>query len=156
MGLMEFPLWLSNNKPEPDWYPWRCGFGSWTCSVGQGSGVAMSCGVGHRLSSDLVLLWLWCRLAVEAPIRSLSWELPYATGVALKKKLLMGLNSRFELAEERVGDLKDFIQSEEQNHYKNKIKNNKQSLYTNRHQHTHDGSLKRRRERRGQKAYFEK
>ena len=35
---------------------------------------------------DPVLLCLWCRLAAVAPIRPLSWELPYATGVALKKK----------------------------------------------------------------------
>ena len=27
-------------------------------------------------SSDLVLLWLWCRLAAAALIRPLSWELP--------------------------------------------------------------------------------
>ena len=33
-----------------------------------GSGIAMSCGVGCRLSSDLVLLWLWCRLAAIALI----------------------------------------------------------------------------------------
>ena len=30
------------------------------------SGIASSCGVGHRCSSDLVLLWLW-RAAV-APV----------------------------------------------------------------------------------------
>ena len=29
----------------------------------KGSGGAGSCGVGHRHGSDLVLLWLWCRLA---------------------------------------------------------------------------------------------
>ena len=46
----------------------------------------MSCGVGHRQSLDLVLLWLWHRLAVVALIRPLAWELPYAMGVALKKK----------------------------------------------------------------------
>ena len=34
---------------------------------------------------DLVLLWLWCRLAATAPIPSLAWESPYALGVALKK-----------------------------------------------------------------------
>ena len=47
----------------------------------------MSCGVGCRFSSDPVLLWLWlyCRLAATAPIRPLSWEPPYAAGVALKK-----------------------------------------------------------------------
>ena len=35
---------------------------------------------------DLVLLWLWCRLAAVAPIGPLFWEPPCATGVALKKK----------------------------------------------------------------------
>ena len=46
----------------------------------------MSCGVGPRCGSDLVLLWLWCRLAAVAPIRLLAWEPPYATGAALKNK----------------------------------------------------------------------
>ena len=46
----------------------------------------MSCGVGHRHSSDLVLLWLWCRPVATAPVRPLVWELPYATGVALKRQ----------------------------------------------------------------------
>ena len=31
-------------------------------------------------------LWLWCRLAGVAPLQPLAWELPYAAGVALKKK----------------------------------------------------------------------
>ena len=46
----------------------------------------MSCGVGHRHSSDPALLWLWYRLEATAPIRPLFWELPYATGVALKSE----------------------------------------------------------------------
>ena len=46
----------------------------------------MSCGVGHRRGSDLVLLWLWCRPAAIVPIGPLAWELPYALGVALKRK----------------------------------------------------------------------
>ena len=46
----------------------------------------MSCGVGHRDSSDLVLLWLWCRLSAVALIGPLAWESPYTTGVALKKQ----------------------------------------------------------------------
>ena len=46
----------------------------------------MSCGVGHRCGSDPALLWLGCRPAGVAPIRPLSWEFPYATGVALKSK----------------------------------------------------------------------
>ena len=45
----------------------------------------MSCGVGCRRSSDPALLWLWCRLASPALIRSLVWEPPYAAGVALGK-----------------------------------------------------------------------
>ena len=32
----------------------------------------------------LVLLWLWCRPAVVAPIQPLAWEAPFAAGVALK------------------------------------------------------------------------
>ena len=46
----------------------------------------MSCAVGHRRSSDLVLLWLWRRLAAVAPIRPLAWETPYAMGMGLKDK----------------------------------------------------------------------
>ena len=45
----------------------------------------MSYGIGCRCSLDLALLWLWRRLAAAAPIQPLAWELPYATGVALKK-----------------------------------------------------------------------
>ena len=45
----------------------------------------MGCGVGHRHSSDPMRLWLWHRLAAEAVIGPLAWELPYATGAALKK-----------------------------------------------------------------------
>ena len=58
----------------------------WPCSVGWGSGITLSCGVGRRLGSDPALLWLWCRPAAVAPIRPLAWEPPYATGVALKSK----------------------------------------------------------------------
>ena len=50
------------------------------------SGIAMSCGVSHRCSSDLALLWPWCRPTAVAPVRSnnLPRELPYAASVALK------------------------------------------------------------------------
>ena len=40
---------------------------------------------GHRCDSDLVLPWLWPRLAAAAELTH-SWELPYAAGAALKKK----------------------------------------------------------------------
>ena len=42
-------------------------------------------GIGHRHGSDPALLWLWCRLAATAPIRSLAWEPPFAAGAALEK-----------------------------------------------------------------------
>ena len=41
---------------------------------------------GRRFGSDPVSLWLWCRLAVVAPIQPLAWEGPYATGAELKRK----------------------------------------------------------------------
>ena len=52
----------------------------------KGSGVMVSCDVGHRRGSDPAWLLLCCRPAAVAPIQPLVWELPYATGVALKKK----------------------------------------------------------------------
>ena len=48
----------------------------------KGSGVALNCGVDHRCSLNLALLWP----AAAAPNQPLAWELPYATGAALKKK----------------------------------------------------------------------
>ena len=45
----------------------------------------MSCGVGRRHGLDLVLLWLWCRLAGVALNQPLAWESSYATEAALKK-----------------------------------------------------------------------
>ena len=46
----------------------------------------MGCGVRRRRSSDLALLWLWRRLAAAALIRPLAWQLPHATGSALKRQ----------------------------------------------------------------------
>ena len=43
-------------------------------TVDQGFGVAMSCGVSCRHSSDLALLWLWCRLAAVAPLSTPNLE----------------------------------------------------------------------------------
>ena len=47
--------------------------------------LPLSCGVGRRRSSNLALLWLWCRPAATALIGPLAWEPPYATGAALEK-----------------------------------------------------------------------
>ena len=46
----------------------------------------MSCGGGHRRSSDPALLWLWRMPAAVALIQPLAWEPSYAMGVALKSK----------------------------------------------------------------------
>ena len=43
----------------------------------------MSYGVGHRQALDLMLLWH--RPAATAPIQPLTWEPPYAVGVALER-----------------------------------------------------------------------
>ena len=40
--------------------------------------------IGHRHSSDPMLLWLWCRPVAVVLMWPLAWELPYATGMALK------------------------------------------------------------------------
>ena len=42
--------------------------------------LPVSCGVGYRRGS------VWCSLAAAAPIHPLALELPYASGVALKRK----------------------------------------------------------------------
>ena len=41
----------------------------------------MSCGAGHRCSSDPMLLWLWPRPVATALIQLLAWEPPYAVEV---------------------------------------------------------------------------
>ena len=46
----------------------------------------MSCAVGHRCGSDSQFPWLWHRSAAAVLIQPLAWELPYASGVALKNK----------------------------------------------------------------------
>ena len=42
--------------------------------MGEGSGVASRCSVGHRHGLDLALLWLWCRPAAAALIQPLAWD----------------------------------------------------------------------------------
>ena len=55
--------------------------------MGEGSGVAMSCGVGRRHGLDLAWLWLWPAAALIQP---LAWEIPYAASGTLKKKKFLG------------------------------------------------------------------
>ena len=48
--------------------------------------LPVSCSAYCSCGSNPALLHQWCRLAATAPIRPLAWELPYASGVALKSK----------------------------------------------------------------------
>ena len=48
--------------------------------------VVVISGVGCRCGSDLVLLWLWSRLAAVAWIQPLAQEPPYAMGAAPPQK----------------------------------------------------------------------
>ena len=75
---------------EPDRYPEDTGLIPWPRSTGQGSGVAMSYGVGRRRGSDPAWPWPWpwpwpwCRPAATVPIRPLARASPCAKGTALK------------------------------------------------------------------------
>ena len=80
----KFPLWYSGNKSDS--YLWGCRFHPCPHSVGRGSSIAVSRGVGCRCVSAPALLWLWCRPAAAALIQTLAWELPYVMGAALKSK----------------------------------------------------------------------
>ena len=52
--------------------------------MGQGSSIALICGVGCRKGLDPELLWLWP--GVAAPIGPLAWEVLCGRGTALKSK----------------------------------------------------------------------
>ena len=75
----------------------------------------MSRGVGRRLGSDAVLLWLWCSLAAVALIRPLAWEPPYARDVALKgkKERKKERKNRRETKEGHYLMVKRFLQEED-------------------------------------------
>ena len=60
----------------------------WLCALGEGSCIALSCGVGHRCGSDLELLWLWHRLAATALIGPLAWEPPYAAMALIRQNAI--------------------------------------------------------------------
>ena len=68
----------------------------------------MSCGIGHRLGSDLTLLRLWHRLVATALIRPLAWEPPYALCSALKKERKKENLERTKLEDLTVSDIKSY------------------------------------------------
>ena len=92
--VWKFPLWLSRLRTlqsvcEVQSRALLGGFknpvllqaAAWVEDVAQ---IWYCCGCGIAVA--MVLLWLWHRPAAAAMIRPLAWELPYAVGVALKKK----------------------------------------------------------------------
>ena len=64
----------------------RIQVGSLALLSGLRIGIAVSCHVGCRHGSDLMLLWLLCRLAATALIRPLVWGPPYAMSAAFQRK----------------------------------------------------------------------
>ena len=50
--------------------------------------LSLSCDVSRKHNLYPALLWLGCRPAAAVPMWPLAWEIPYATGVALKSKKL--------------------------------------------------------------------
>ena len=55
--------------------------------------LCLSCGMGHRWSSDPAVLWLWHRPVATAPIRPLAWEPPYAADK--KKRFLLCIHQSY-------------------------------------------------------------
>ena len=54
----------------------------------------MSCGADCRRGLDPELLCLWCRPVAAALIQPLAWELPCATGAAIKRKKNYGCEAQ--------------------------------------------------------------
>ena len=81
--------------------------------MGSGSGVAVSCGIGHRRGLDLELL---CRPVATVLIRPLSWQPPYEAGTTLKgqkdnkEKSSKRLTNIYNLVSHALGTAKYFYQ----------------------------------------------
>jgi len=73
--FLEFPLWLSGLR---------------TChGLCEVAGLILGLvqwDKDPQLPQDVVLPWLWFRLAAAALVRPLDWELPHAAAVAVKRK----------------------------------------------------------------------
>ena len=76
VGVPIVAKWVKNRHSVRDNMGSIPGFTQWVKDLA----IAASCSVGRRFGSDPLLPWLWHRLAVAALIRTLAWELPYASG----------------------------------------------------------------------------
>ena len=70
--------------------------------MGQGSGIALSCGGGHRCGSDPILLSLWP--AATAPVQPLARDVPYAASAALKRKKKKTLHWDIIFKQQKIKD----------------------------------------------------
>ena len=81
---LEFPLWLSRLRT------WLVSMRMWSRSLASLSGLRiwncheLQCRSQRQLGSGVAVAVVWS--SAEAWIRPLAWELPYAGGVALKRK----------------------------------------------------------------------
>ena len=77
----------------------------WVPSLASLSGLRIRCCCELwgklQTGSDLVLLWLWRRLAAVAPMRLLPWEPSYAAGAALKKDKKAKKKNRWRVSQGR-------------------------------------------------------
>ena len=80
-GVPVVAQWLTNPTRNQEVEGSVPGLAQWV----KGSGVALSCGVGHRRGSDPMLLCLWHRPVATALITPLAWEPPYAAGSSPRK-----------------------------------------------------------------------
>ena len=92
MFALEFTIYILTSKPRlgvPTVAQWKqiylVSMRTQFQSLFSLSGIAVSCGVGHRCGSDSALLWLWPRSVATPPIQPLAWEPPYAVSTALKR-----------------------------------------------------------------------
>ena len=93
LKIMEFHLWLSGLRTHL--VSMRMQVQSLALLSGLRIQHCCKCNIGSRYSSDLAWPWHTPAAAVLIPP---SWELPYATGVALKrKKNHNSLSSKFNL-----------------------------------------------------------
>ena len=84
-GHLEFLSWLSRLRTQ------LVSMRMQVRSLASLIGLRIQCGHELWCRSQMRLggftwLWLWCRPAAAVAIQPLAWELPYATGAALKRQ----------------------------------------------------------------------